>query len=123
MTTSLDRLARGKYLQLTTFRQDGTAVSTPVWLVQDGDSLLVITQAESGKATRLRRSSRVRLAPCDVRGNPTGPAVDGTAELLDAEGTATAATLIARRYGLLGRLFMWRGRRSPQVGIRVRPDA
>ena len=92
-------------------------------MVQDGDSLLVITQAESGKATRLRRSSRVRLAPCDVRGNPTGPAVDGTAELLDAEGTATAATLIARRYGLLGRLFMWRGRRSPQVGIRVRPDA
>lgn len=123
MTTSLDLLARGKYLQLTTFRQDGTPVSTPVWLVRDGDSLLVITQAESGKAKRLRRSTRVRLAPCDARGRPTGPSVDGTAELLDDAGTAAAAALIARRYGLLGRLFMWRGRRSSQVGIRVRPDA
>ena len=123
MTTSLDLLAQGKYLQLTTFRQDGTPVSTPVWLVRDGDSLLVITQAESGKAKRLRRSTRVRLAPCDARGRPTGPSVDGTAELLDDAGTAAAAALIARRYGLLGRLFMWRGRRAPQVGIRVQPDA
>ena len=64
----IDRLAAGKYLSLTTFRKDGSAVSTPVWVARDGDHLYVMTDPSSGKATRLRNSGRVRLAPCDMRG-------------------------------------------------------
>ena len=50
-------LAPGKYLSLTTFRADGTPVATPVWLVRDGDALLVMTDPASGKAKRLRSDS------------------------------------------------------------------
>jgi PPOX class probable F420-dependent enzyme len=117
--TTLDLLAAGKYLSLTTFRRDGTPVATPVWLVRDGEALLVITGAESGKARRLRAGSRALVAPCDMRGNPTGETVPATAELLGPEETARAASEITRRYGLLGRLFMWRSRHSERVGIRV----
>jgi PPOX class probable F420-dependent enzyme len=126
--STLDDLGNGKYLSLTTFRKDGTAVATPVWLVRDGDMLRVITQADSGKAKRLRNSSRVLLAPCDARGNLRGAQVEGTATLQDGQETARTAHLVEKRYGLLGTLLMWRSRRAArkpgaagQVGITVRP--
>ena len=120
MTSPLDALGAGKYLLLTTLRRDGTPVGTPVWVVRDADTLLVVTQAESGKVRRIRGNPAVTVASCDARGGSAGPAVEAVAELLDEAGTARARSLIVRRYGLLGRLFMWRGRRSPQVGIRIR---
>ena len=123
---AVDELAAGKYLSLTTFRQDGTPVATPVWLVREGDVLRVITQADSGKAKRLRNNGRVLLASCDARGNLKGTQVEGTATLEDPDETARTAELIEKRYGLLGRLLMWRSRRASrkpgaagQVGIRV----
>lgn len=124
--TTLESLSAGKYLSLTTFRKDGTPVATPVWLVRDGDTLRVITQADSGKAKRLRNSPRVLLAPCDARGTIKGAQVEGTAVLQDAVETARTAQLVEKRYGLLGKLLMWRSRRASrkpgaagQVGIRV----
>jgi len=124
--TPLDILAAGKYLSLTTFRADGTAVATPVWLARDGEALVVITAADSGKAKRLRRSSRTLVAPCDVRGTTRGEPVEAVAELQDAAETTRIAGMIRDRYGLLGRLLMWRSDRaakksgrSTQVGIRI----
>lgn len=126
--SALDDLGSGKYLSLTTFRRDGTPVATPVWLVRDGDALRVITQADSGKAKRLRNDERVLLAPCDARGNLKGNQVEGTARLEDPDETEHTARLIQARYGLLGKLLMWRSRRASrkpgaagQVGIRVSP--
>lgn len=120
-------LGHGKYLSLTTFRKDGTAVATPVWLVRDGDVLRVITQADSGKAKRIRNDARVRLAPCDARGNVKGESVDAVATLEDAEQTAVTASMIEKRYGLLGRVLMWRNRRAARkpgaagpVGVEIR---
>jgi len=123
VTSPLDALGTGKYLLLTTLRRDGTPVGTPVWLVPDTDTLLVITQADSGKVRRIRSNPTVTVAPCDARGRPSGPAVDAVAELLDDADTARARSLITHRYGLLGRLLMWRGRRTLQIGIRIRPAA
>jgi PPOX class probable F420-dependent enzyme len=126
VTVTLNDLGQSKYLSLTTFRKDGTPVATPVWLVRDGDALRVITQANSGKAKRLSNDSRVLLAPCDARGNLKGEQVEGTATLEDATETARTAQLIEKRYGLLGKLLMWRSRRAArkpgaagQVGITV----
>ena len=121
-----DALAQAKYLDLATFRRDGTPVATPVWLVPEGDALRVITQADSGKAKRLRNDPRVLLAPCDARGNLKGEQVEGTAVLEDAAETAGTAAMIEKRYGLLGKLLMWRSRRAARkpgaagpAGIRV----
>ena len=123
---AIDDLAAAKYLSLTTFRRDGTPVATPVWLVRDGESLRVITQADSGKAKRLRHNDHVLLAPCDARGNLKGTQVAGTATLQDPGETARTAEMVEKRYGLLGKLLMMRSRRASrkpgaagQVGIRV----
>ncbi|MCE7083096.1 PPOX class F420-dependent oxidoreductase [Streptomyces sp. ST2-7A] len=120
------RLGAGKYLLVTTFRRNGRAVPTPVWVVAGDDALFVWTVADSGKVKRLRNRADVLLAPCDVRGRPTGPAVPGRAELLDAAGSEHSRRLIARRYGLFGRLTLLGSRlrrgRSGTIGVRIVPD-
>ncbi|MEW2157752.1 PPOX class F420-dependent oxidoreductase [Streptomyces sp. NPDC007189] len=121
--TRLDRLGSGKYLLVTSYRKNGTPVATPVWVVRDGDSLGVWTAADSFKVKRIRRRADVLVGPCDLRGNPTGDQVPATAEIADAATTAGYRDLVARKYGILGRLTLLgsRLRRGPDgtVGIRV----
>lgn len=50
---------------LTTYRSDGTAVSTPVSLYVDGERAYFASPADSGKVKRLRRETRVRLGTGD----------------------------------------------------------
>jgi uncharacterized protein len=96
-------LADAQFVLLTTFRRDGRAVPTPVWVAPVTDGLGVWTPAGSGKVKRIRRDGTVTLAACDRRGNPTGPPVDGKARVLDADGTARVRAAVRRKYGLLGK--------------------
>lgn len=124
--TTLATLESARYLELTTFRRDGRAVRTPLWFAADGDTILAYTDATSGKTKRIRNSSRVLVAPCDVRGRPTGPAVEGVATLTDAAGTRRVLDAIRRRYGWQARLvqwFSWSRTKDPgeaRVGIEIR---
>ena len=93
-------LPHSTYVSLTTFRRTGEAVSTPVWVARDGDALVVTTPAGSGKVKRLRHTSRVTVAPCDVRGRVQGPAVDGVAEFVDHADWPQALAALRRAYGL-----------------------
>lgn len=102
MSTDLDRLAGERYVLLTTFRKDGTAVPTPVWAARDGECLVVWTADGSGKVKRIRRDGAVRVGPCDVRGRPRGEDVPAHARLLDAAGVEHALGLIKRKYGIQG---------------------
>ncbi len=123
MGASFGDVAAAKYVLLTTFRQDGTPVSTPLWAALDGDRLLMWTVTDSWKVKRIRRNPRVTVAACDVRGNPKGPAVEATAEILDDAGTDRARDAIAKRYGLLGWLTMkgslLRRGRTGTIGLAV----
>ena len=116
-------ITRAKYVLLTTFKRDGSAVPTPVWAVEDEGSLLIWTPRESGKVKRIRRSGRVTVAPCTMRGTPTGVAVEATAALLDTAGTAKVQDAIGRKYGWLGRTLtkraVRRGGQDTVIGIRV----
>ena len=125
-TVIIDDLAAGKYLSLATFKRDGTRVATPVWVTRDGDHLYVITEADAGKAKRLRNSARAEVAACDMRGNVTGEVHEATATLLDEAGTQEVAARVNAKYGLMAKLFGLRGkvagmlgRPAEQVGIEI----
>ena len=77
--TDLAELGAAQYVLLTTFRRDGRAVPTPLWVARDADALVVWTPADAGKVKRLRNRADVTVAPCTFRGEPTGPSVVGTA--------------------------------------------
>ncbi|MET8564787.1 PPOX class F420-dependent oxidoreductase [Streptomyces flaveolus] len=121
--TRLDRLGSGKYLLVTSYRRNGTPFATPVWVVRDGGTLGVWTAADSWKVKRIRRRPDVLVGPCDLRGNPTGDQLPATAEIADTATTARYQSLIARKYGILGRLTLLGSRLrrglAGTVGIRV----
>ncbi|MFD4569179.1 PPOX class F420-dependent oxidoreductase [Streptomyces sp. NPDC058467] len=124
---SLDTLASGKYLLITSYRKNGTGVATPVWVVPDGAALGAWTGADTWKVKRIRNRADILVGPCDVRGRPTGDQIPATAEILDAAGTARYRQLITRKYGLIGRLTLFgsrlrRGERGT-VGIRITPTS
>lgn len=122
--TLLERLGAGKYLLVTSYRKNGTPVTTPVWMVRDGDTLGVRTPADSWKVKRIRARGDILVGPCDLRGNPTGDQIPATAEIADKATGARYRSLIARKYGILGRLMILdsRLRRGADgtLGIRVR---
>jgi PPOX class probable F420-dependent enzyme len=123
ITDPIAAVSRAKYVLLTTFKRDGSAVATPVWAVAEDGGLLVWTPRGSGKVKRIRNSGRVTVAPCTMRGRPTGVTVDATAMLLDAGGTLRAQDAIGRKYGWLGRTWLKSAvRRAGQdavIGIRI----
>ncbi|GAB2973467.1 PPOX class F420-dependent oxidoreductase [Amycolatopsis acidiphila] len=125
MASGIDVLKDEKYVLLTTYRKDGTPVPTPVWAATDGGELMLWSERKAGKVKRIRRDGTVRVQGCDLRGRQThGPEVTGTARLLDDEGTERVRRLIARKYGLVGRVTMFfsrlRGPKDRTVGIAVR---
>ncbi|MFI7013819.1 PPOX class F420-dependent oxidoreductase [Streptomyces sp. NPDC050164] len=121
--SELDELGAGKYLLITSYRRNGTPVATPVWVVRDGNALGAWTPADSWKVKRIRNRADVLAGPCDLRGNPTGEQVPATAEICDPATTARYRQLIARKYGIAGRLTLLGSRLrrglDGTVGIRV----
>jgi PPOX class probable F420-dependent enzyme len=104
----------GKYLSLETYRKSGVAVRTPVWFAASpndiaGPKLYVYSAAAAGKAKRIRRNGRIRIAPCDIRGNVTGGWIDARATIVGAAEFSRAMPLLNSKYwpwkGLLD-LFM-----------------
>ena len=93
---------RSQYILLSTFRRDGTVVSSPVWAASESGQLFVWTETDSYKVKRIRRNPEVMVQPCTHGGSPRGVAVRGCAELLNDAGTAHVRILLAHKYGVVG---------------------
>jgi uncharacterized protein len=119
-------LADAEYVALTSYRKDGTPVTTPVWVVADGTALAVWTPRDTYKVKRIRRNPAVTVAPCTFRGALLGPAVSGRAEIMDADGLRRVTDALKRKYKLIGRLTLLGSRLrrgvNGTVGIRVELD-
>jgi PPOX class probable F420-dependent enzyme len=111
-------LAGERYISLTTFKRDGTPVSTPVWVVSDdGRRLLVWSGARTWKVRRLRRDPRVLVAPSSFRGVERGARVAGRARVVPDPGVDG---LLRRKYGLLKRAVDLLNRRAePDAWVAV----
>src|SRR5260370_37658770 len=82
-----------KYLSLETFKKSGDGVKTPVWFAADPSAgldsndakLYVYTIGGSGKVKRVRNNPRVKIAPCDMRGNVLGEWMDARGQIVTGE--------------------------------------
>jgi PPOX class probable F420-dependent enzyme len=103
MADALSELGAEKFVSLTTFKKDGTAVATPMWIGRDGDQLFFWTPADSWKAKRARNNPRVVMVPCGRTGKVRDGAqpVEGVAEVIDDPATVQRlAGVIRRKYGV-----------------------
>ena len=104
--TTLGQLGAEKYVLLTTYRKDGRAVPTPLWVVPDGPRLAFWTPTGTGKVKRIRNNGRVTVQPCDFRGNPHGAALVAHATIGDAADRPRIVEGLKTKYGLVGRLSL-----------------
>ena len=123
--STLRQLGSAKYALLTTFRRDGRAVPTPLWVVPDGAGCAFWTPRDSGKVKRIRRDGQVTVAACDFRGTTSGEPVAARARLGDDEDLRRVRRALAGKYGLIGRLTLAGSRlrrgTAGQVAILVEP--
>lgn len=101
MSSDLVSVKDAKTILLTTYKRDGTAVSTPVSIAFDGDRAFFRSYHQAWKTRRLRNNPRVQVARSTLRGKPTGPPIRARATLLEGEQARVAAHALARRHRLL----------------------
>ena len=122
-STAVGRLGAERYVMLTTYRKDGTAVPTVVWPVTDGTAVYVWTSPNTGKVRRIRRRPEVTLAPCTFRGKLRGDAVSAVAEVCDDADSERVRELVKRKYRVQGRFLVnravRRGGPTSTVGVRI----
>ena len=110
-----------QYVALTTYRRDGTPVTTPVWAAAEGESLYLFSNAAAGKVKRLRNSSRAAIAPCTATGTITGAQLSAEAFNLASDQMPKVWRLLTKKYGMAARLFMVYDR--ARALLRMKPSA
>jgi uncharacterized protein len=89
---------RGRYLSITSFKRDGTPVATPVWFAERDGTLLVETDAASGKVKRIRHDPAVCIAICTASGRIRGEQIPAVVKLLPDSEIRGAERLIKQKY-------------------------
>jgi PPOX class probable F420-dependent enzyme len=113
-------LAAETYINLETFRRDGTGVRTPVWCAPLGDKIVVFTDGTSYKMKRLRHTTRVRVAACDVRGKLRGEWLEGRCEIVEeAKRAEQIYAALLEKYGFQMRLVNFFSTLSGRIGRRA----
>ncbi|MGP0108667.1 MAG: PPOX class F420-dependent oxidoreductase [Acidimicrobiales bacterium] len=127
----VSELDRARYISLTTFKKDGSPVSSPVWITGAAGTYVFTTGNTAWKARRLARNPSVHVQVCDMRGRvkPGASRYVGTGEVASsAVAVAAAEKALAAKYGwqfraiklvddLRGRLG--RGERQESVAIHL----
>ena len=104
MGNQLEQFIEQKYINLETYKKDGTPIRTPVWFVIDNDLIYVITMESTGKVKRLKNNQEVRIVPCSFKGKPKNGWVKAKAEKITGEEADKAIKLRKKKYGMSARL-------------------
>lgn len=98
-------IANEKYVSLTTYRKNGEAKPSAVWIVDTGDGTVgFCTASSSWKVKRLTNDANVTLSPSDSKGAVADGAVvhSGTAVVSPEEFDRVWALVLAK-YGVMAR--------------------
>ena len=105
MGNKLEQFLDQKYINLETYKKDGTPIRTPVWFVIDKNLIYVITRDSTGKVKRLGNNQNVRIVPCSFKGEPKNEWVKGAAEKIRGEEADKVIKLRKKKYGMFARLI------------------
>ena len=105
MENKLEPFLDQKYINLETYKKDGTPIRTPVWFVIDKNLIYVITRDSTGKVKRLGNNQNVRIVPCSFKGEPKNEWVKGVTEKITGEEADKVIKLRKKKYGMFARLI------------------
>ena len=105
MGNQLEQFIDQKYINLETYKKDGTPIRTPVWFVVDNDLIYIITRDSTGKVKRLKNNQDVQIVSCSFKGEPKNEWVKGKTEMITGEEADKAIKLRKKKYGMSARLI------------------
>ena len=100
--SSTSELDNARYISLTTFKQDGTAVSTPVWITGSQGRYVFTTGDNAWKTKRMLRNQAIEARVCSVRGRvkPGVTVHTGTGDVSTSSvDIAAAERALSAKYG------------------------
>jgi PPOX class probable F420-dependent enzyme len=97
-----------EYVNLVTYKKDGSSVTTPVWIAPYQNSLVVTTSLNAGKVKRVRNNGKASIYVTNQTGSKKlSESIDLKASLIqDVELKKQAADLIRKKYGMIAKMIM-----------------
>jgi PPOX class probable F420-dependent enzyme len=99
---AMNELDRARYISLTTFKRDGSPVSSAVWITGADGTYVFTTGSNAWKTKRLLRNPAVEVQVCDMRGRvePATKRYTGTGTVANSpDAVAAAQRALATKYG------------------------
>ena len=97
-----------EYINLVTYKKDKTPITTPVWVAEFSNSLVVTTSLNAGKVKRVRNNGQATIYITNQNGSKKlSESLDLKASLIeDQELKKQAADLIRKKYGMMAKIIM-----------------
>ena len=97
-----------EYINLVTYKRDKTPITTPVWVAEFSNSLVVTTSLNAGKVKRVRNNGQATIYITNQSGSKKlSESIDLKASLIeDVELKKQAADLIRKKYGIMAKIIM-----------------
>ena len=97
-----------EYINLVTYKKDKTPVTTPVWVADFSDSLVVTTNINAGKVKRVRNNGKATIYTTNQNGSKKlSESLDLDASLIeDIDMKKHAADTIRKKYGMMAKIIM-----------------
>ena len=100
----LNDFVDAEYINLITYRKDSTPVTTPVWVADYSNSLVITTSLNAGKVKRIRNNGK---ATNQSGSKKLSDSLDLQASLIEESSIKKqAADVIRKKYGLMAKMIM-----------------
>jgi PPOX class probable F420-dependent enzyme len=97
-----------EYVNLVTFKKDGSSITTPVWVAPYQNSLVVTTSLNAGKVKRIKNNGKATIYVTNQTGSKKlSESLDVSASLIsDSKDKSEAVEKIKKKYGLISKMFL-----------------
>jgi len=97
-----------QYINLETFKKDGTKVTTPVWVAQLNNALVVTTGKNAGKVKRIRNNGKAIIYTTNQSGSKKlSEELEVQGSILTDEDLKTeAVNILKKKYGMMAKMML-----------------
>ena len=105
---NLKIFTEAEYINLITYKRDKSPVTTPVWVADFSNSLVVTTSLNAGKVKRVRNNGKATIYITNQNGSKKlSESLDLKATLIeDLDLKKQATDLIRKKYGMMAKIIM-----------------
>ena len=103
-----NNFTEAEYINLITYKRDKSSVTTPVWVADFSNSLVVTTSLNAGKVKRVRNNGKATIYITNQNGSKKlSESLDLKATLIeDLDLKKQATDLIRKKYGMMAKMIM-----------------